>query len=496
MHGYDVIDPTKVNPELGGEAGLRDLVAALRAAGTGADRRYRAEPHGRRRHGESLVGGRAAARPQQPLCGILRHRLGSRDGKRCSRRSLANRTAIRCAMARSPWRVMATNRRSAISTSDFRSARRIMPKSPRAPRMPSIRRRRRAGGGCIVCSNGSTTGWPGGAARAMRSTGGASSTSMVWSRLRIEDEAVFEATHATLLRLYQEGLIDGVRVDHVDGLADPPGYCRRLRARLDELAARRPANAPKGPAWLVVEKILGAGERLPDDWGVDGTSGYDFMDEVSALLHDAVRRGCIATALGRDQWPSHRLCRARRRRRDAKCWTRAFTAQLDAAVGSLHRIALAAVGDARYHACRDPPRTRGGAHAFSGVSQLRRRTAVSLRLRTPWRVPWGMSATADRAMLALLERWLGEEATPEAAVRFQQLSAPLAAKAVEDTASTVTACCCRATRWVPMCGASARRRPSFTRHAWRGASIFPMRCWPLRRTTTSAARMCERGLRC
>ena len=79
----------------------------------------------------------------------------------------------------------------------------------------------------------------------MRSTGGASSTSTGWSALRIEDDAVFEATHATLLRLYAEGLIDGVRVDHVDGLADPPGYCRRLRSRLDDLAAQRPADAPR-----------------------------------------------------------------------------------------------------------------------------------------------------------------------------------------------------------------------------------------------------------
>jgi len=96
--------------------------------------------------------------------------------------------------------------------------------------------------------------------------------------LRIEDPNVFEETHATLFRLYADGLIDGFRVDHVDGLSDPPGYCRRLRERLDELA-------PGRRAYLVVEKILGAGETLPTDWGVDGTSGYDFMNEVSAVQH-------------------------------------------------------------------------------------------------------------------------------------------------------------------------------------------------------------------
>src|SRR5262249_35031470 len=78
--------------------------------------------------------------------------------------------------------------------------------------------------------------------------------------LRMEDEEVFEVTHATLFRLYQEGLIDGVRIDHVDGLADPGGYCRKLRARLDALEPSRPADAPRERAYLVVEKILAADE--------------------------------------------------------------------------------------------------------------------------------------------------------------------------------------------------------------------------------------------
>ena len=61
---------------------------------------------------------------------------------------------------------------------------------------------------------------------------------------------MLEATHATLFRLYRDGLIDGVRIDHVDGLADPGSYCRTLRARFQELA-------PDRPAYIVVEKILG-----------------------------------------------------------------------------------------------------------------------------------------------------------------------------------------------------------------------------------------------
>ncbi|MDB5987183.1 MAG: treY, partial [Nevskia sp.] len=67
--------------------------------------------------------------------------------------------------------------------------------------------------------------------------------------LRIQEPSVFEAVHATTLRLYAEGLIDGLRVDHVDGLADPRAYCRKLRARLQTLARQRPAGAPGGNAY-------------------------------------------------------------------------------------------------------------------------------------------------------------------------------------------------------------------------------------------------------
>ncbi len=104
--------------------------------------------------------------------------------------------------------------------------------------------------------------------------------------IRIEEPEAFEAAHRLALGFYEEGLIDGLRIDHVDGLADPAGYCAKLRGRLDELATRRPQWATPGPAWLIVEKILAPGETLPAGWGVDGTTGYDFMDQVTALLHD------------------------------------------------------------------------------------------------------------------------------------------------------------------------------------------------------------------
>ena len=92
--------------------------------------------------------------------------------------------------------------------------------------------------------------------------------------LRIEDERVFDETHERILRMVDEGQLDGLRIDHPDGLTDPGEYFRRLRARIgDEL-------------WLVVEKIQGDGEPLPTDWPVDGSSGYDAMAELTRLFTD------------------------------------------------------------------------------------------------------------------------------------------------------------------------------------------------------------------
>jgi (1->4)-alpha-D-glucan 1-alpha-D-glucosylmutase len=86
--------------------------------------------------------------------------------------------------------------------------------------------------------------------------------------LRVEDPEVFAATHAEVLRWN----VDGIRVDHPDGLRDPAGYLRRLRDRAPD-------------AWLVIEKILEPGEELPA-WPVDGTTGYDALNEVCGVFVD------------------------------------------------------------------------------------------------------------------------------------------------------------------------------------------------------------------
>jgi (1->4)-alpha-D-glucan 1-alpha-D-glucosylmutase len=108
----------------------------------------------------------------------------------------------------------------------------------------------------------------------------AAATDLNWRRffdvtsliaIRVEYDDVFRATHALLLKLMADGLIDGLRVDHLDGLADPCGYLDRL------------AEATGG-AWVVTEKILSGDETLPLDWRCAGTTGYDALNAVGGLF--------------------------------------------------------------------------------------------------------------------------------------------------------------------------------------------------------------------
>src|SRR5262249_42480465 len=91
--------------------------------------------------------------------------------------------------------------------------------------------------------------------------------------LRSEDPRVFDETHRLVLDWLGQSLVHGVRIDHLDGLRDPEGYCRRLRAA-----------APR--AWIVAEKILTADEQLRASWPVDGTTGYEFGARAGGLFID------------------------------------------------------------------------------------------------------------------------------------------------------------------------------------------------------------------
>ena len=97
--------------------------------------------------------------------------------------------------------------------------------------------------------------------------------------VRVERPDVFDATHGEILRWVREGLADGLRVDHPDGLVDPGGYLDRLATALREAGG-------EGAGYVLVEKILEHGEALPSWWKTAGTTGYDALAEVDRVLTD------------------------------------------------------------------------------------------------------------------------------------------------------------------------------------------------------------------
>ena len=124
--------------------------------------------------------------------------------------------------------------------------------------------------------------------------------------LRMEQGEVFEATHRLLLRLIAEGKVQGVRLDHIDGLYDPRGYCQRLLARAADVLAegedgeRPEIDARQGrPIYLVVEKILARHESLREDLPVAGTTGYEFMNLVNGLFVDPAAARSLTTTYHR-----------------------------------------------------------------------------------------------------------------------------------------------------------------------------------------------------
>ena len=139
--------------------------------------------------------------------------------------------------------------------------------------------------------------------------------------IRMEEPSVFEDSHRLLLDLVEAGAITGLRIDHPDGLYDPPGYFRRLqatvlarraepgeeegggatdpgvrRARAERLAERLARiRSPSLPLYVVAEKILAADEVMPESWAVHGTTGYEFLNAVNGLFVDSTAARVFAT---------------------------------------------------------------------------------------------------------------------------------------------------------------------------------------------------------
>ncbi len=266
--------------------------------------------------------------------------------------------------------------------------------------------------------------------------------------LRVERPVVFEETHAKIFELIGDGLVDGLRIDHIDGLADPRGYCRRLRRRVDRLNAGRPQDAVQDHVPIYVEKILAGGERLHDDWGVDGTTGYEFMNQVSLLQHDPAGESLLCSLWSETSGRTTDFMEEARQARQL-----VLTGPL---AGDFETVALSLL-----QVARGDVMTRD-----ITLGAIRRdlleliihfpvyRTYIAAPGRREADEPFFQQALdgakttlseADWPLLEHLQRWLGGESLRQlprslrkirryACTRFQQLTSPAAAKAVEDTA--------------------------------------------------------------
>ncbi|HEV7344476.1 MAG TPA: malto-oligosyltrehalose synthase [Devosia sp.] len=251
--------------------------------------------------------------------------------------------------------------------------------------------------------------------------------------IRIDRPDVFEHTHALILSLADEGLVDGIRLDHIDGLLDPKGYLETLHERLPH------------STYLVVEKILAPHEPLRSDWPVDGTTGYEVGTQLTRLLVQPGAEAEVTAAyrsfVGESVGPKEEAYRSKLRVMDnelaaelaalarmfaALAWSVASTGDLT--VLGLRRALRETIAQLEvYRTYIDdagmPPRDR---------REITRAVALARRSQ-----PQIQPMTFDFVQ-ALLCGTLSADYDPRAAAhavgRFQQYTGPVMAKGLEDTA--------------------------------------------------------------
>jgi (1->4)-alpha-D-glucan 1-alpha-D-glucosylmutase len=254
--------------------------------------------------------------------------------------------------------------------------------------------------------------------------------------VRVERDEVFEHVHRLTFQLVEEGLVDGLRIDHIDGLFDPKGYIDALRAR-----------CPR-PIYLVVEKILAPGELPRADWEIEGTTGYEFITEAIQFITDP--RGEVALTEGYRAITGD-FSTASETERVAKFAIMDFemAAELDALAERLHALALSRRetrdltrnslrnGLRDYVAAMEVYRTYIAAGALDPEDERRMSVAMAKARR--------LAPTIDPAVFDFLTRVVSGElcrsdkrydeiVARDVARRVQQFSGPVMAKGLEDTA--------------------------------------------------------------
>lgn len=256
-HGYDVTDPTTIDPAIGGAAGLLRLSQALRAEGMGLIL--------------DIVPNHMAFCPETPwLRDVLRRGGRSRFARHFDIDPAAER--IRLPWLTAPFEDVVPD----LTIGDDPDGPVLVAGALRVPlaETPSLSAARSGDAEALRALHGEQpwrlVHW--------RTESDALSHRRFFSvtgliGVRVEDEAVFDDVHALLFELVDTGIVQGIRIDHIDGLADPAAYLDRLRARV-----------PDTPIW--VEKILSGPETLQRGWPVQGTTGYVAARALSRLLTD------------------------------------------------------------------------------------------------------------------------------------------------------------------------------------------------------------------
>ncbi len=266
--------------------------------------------------------------------------------------------------------------------------------------------------------------------------------------LRVEDPRVFEARHRFIFSLIREGKVTGLRVDHIDGLYDPLGYLRQLQ----QGAAQGTSPSGEKNIYVVVEKILGERESLPEKWPVSGTTGYDFLNAANAIYIDPDGLSSLERAYARFTGKSEPFARV------SYAGNKLVMEQLFA--GEIHLLTHLLAGlAARDRHARDLPlyelvqllvevtaclpvyRTYMREGTISDRDRVFVERALKLaRERTPARNVSDAAFAFLRQVLFLELPGYAEnqrEAYLTFAMRWQQFTGPIMAKGLEDTASYV-----------------------------------------------------------
>ena len=245
-----------------------------------------------------------------------------------------------------------------------------------------------------------------------------------------EDEQVFQATHALLRRWLEQGWLDGLRVDHPDGLRDPEQYLQRLRG-----------IAPN--AWITVEKILEPDECLPASWPVAGTTGYDFLNQINGLFIEAASERKLTEFYGEFTGETTDYAALIREKRRAVL-NELFIAELDRLTGLLFQLVAKRAGFRQvsraelrealaeiivcFPVYRSYITPRIGAVTAADIAAVKTAVHLACERRND------LTTELFAFVYGLLLHPPRGKAARHFVARFQQLTAPVMAKGVEDTA--------------------------------------------------------------